>query len=64
MGVDEREGSGCAVVISNGDDGDKRMFVGKERAGQVWTDYTGNCPEKITIQSSTQDSKDSSGWES
>lgn len=50
MGVDEREGSGCAVVISNGDDGDKRMFVGKERAGQVWTDYTGNCPEKITIE--------------
>lgn len=48
-GVDEIEGSGCAVVISNGDDGEKRMFVGEHRAGEVWTDLTHSCEDSITI---------------
>ncbi|MEC0245243.1 alpha-amylase [Paenibacillus chitinolyticus] len=45
----EIERSGCAVVISNGKDGEKRMFVGEERAGQTWLDMTGTRPEEIVI---------------
>jgi len=48
-GVEEFAGSGCAVLISNGDNGDKRMFIGEHRAGEAWTDLTGNREEKITI---------------
>ena len=29
---------GCAVVMSNAGPGEKRMFVGKEHKGEVWTD--------------------------
>ncbi|CAK5272794.1 unnamed protein product, partial [Mycena citricolor] len=29
---------GCAVVICNGDEGSKRMEVGKEHANETWTD--------------------------
>lgn len=49
-GLEEFEGSGCAVVISNGDDGEKRMFVGEHRAGEVWEDLTGSCEDSITIE--------------
>ncbi|MEK4061311.1 MULTISPECIES: alpha-amylase [Paenibacillus] len=48
-GVEEIEGSGCAVVISNGDQGEKRMFLGEERAGEVWKDFTHNREDNITI---------------
>ncbi|WP_068776636.1 alpha-amylase [Paenibacillus sp. FJAT-26967] len=48
-GVDEIEHSGIAVVISNGDNGEKRMCVGENRAGEQWTDLTGNRQEQITI---------------
>ncbi|MED4313066.1 alpha-amylase [Heyndrickxia coagulans] len=48
-GVPEMPHSGCAVVISNGENGEKRMLAGKERAGEVWVDATGNRQEKITI---------------
>ncbi|WP_280771121.1 alpha-amylase [Salipaludibacillus daqingensis] len=41
--------SGCAVVITNGDDGDKRMFVGVHRAGETWTDVMKNITEEILI---------------
>ncbi|MBR2564473.1 MAG: alpha-amylase [Paenibacillus sp.] len=49
-GVEEIEGSGCAVVISNGDDGEKRMWIGEHRAGEVWEDLTGSCEDSITIE--------------
>ena len=49
-GVDEIERSGCAVVISNGDNGEKRMFVGEHRAGEVWVDFTHNRKESVTIE--------------
>ncbi|MGG3572560.1 alpha-amylase [Bacillus gobiensis] len=42
--------SGCAVVISNGKDGQKRMYVGEERAGEVWVDFTQTRSDQITIQ--------------
>lgn len=49
-GVPEIERSGCAVVISNGDDGEKRMRVGEERAGEIWVDLTGTRDEHIAIE--------------
>lgn len=48
-GVAEFARSGCAVIISNGDEGTKRMAVGEERAGQTWVDLTGNRQDRITI---------------
>jgi alpha-amylase len=49
-GVAEIERSGCAVVISNGDEGEKRMFVGEERAGEVWVDLTNTRDSSVTIE--------------
>ncbi|KIY63156.1 glycoside hydrolase family 13 protein [Cylindrobasidium torrendii FP15055 ss-10] len=47
---DERR-SGCAVVLCNGSgDGEKRMEVGKERAGQKWTDVLGWYQGEIEIE--------------
>jgi alpha-amylase len=50
LGVEEIERSGCAVIIANGNAGEKRMFVGENRAGEVWVDLTGNRDEHITIE--------------
>jgi len=49
-GVPEITGSGCAVVISNGDQGEKRMFVGADRAGQSWVDLTKTREDHISIE--------------
>jgi alpha-amylase len=49
FGVEEIERSGCAVVISNGDNGEKRMLVGPDRANEVWIDITNNRADQITI---------------
>ena len=49
-GVTEIEHSGCAVVITNGDRGEKHMFVGEGRAGEIWVDLTDNREERITIE--------------
>jgi alpha-amylase len=48
-GVPDIEGSGCAVVITNDNQGEKRMFVGEERAGQVWVDVTKTREDRISI---------------
>ncbi|KAA9005788.1 alpha-amylase [Paenibacillus spiritus] len=48
-GLPELPGSGCAVVITNGDEGNKRMFVGEERAGEEWIDLTGHRQDLIAI---------------
>ncbi len=48
-GVSDFPGSGCAVVMTNGDDGKKRMYVGKKLAGQIWIDITGNHPSRVKI---------------
>jgi alpha-amylase len=47
-GIDERRGSGCAVVITNGTAGHKTMEVGKKHAGKIFVDICGH-PKKITI---------------
>ncbi|ULO07802.1 alpha-amylase [Paenibacillus sp. 19GGS1-52] len=49
-GIEEIEHSGCAVVVSNGDDGNKRMLVGEQRAGEAWVDFTHNHEGTITIE--------------
>ncbi len=41
--------SGLALLISNGQDGNKIMNVGAERAGQVWYEFTGNVKKEVTI---------------
>ncbi|AOZ93080.1 alpha-amylase [Paenibacillus crassostreae] len=48
-GIPEIAGSGCAVVISNSDQGEKRMYVGEHHAGAKWIDYTQNRKDEITI---------------
>lgn len=48
-GIEEKTSSGCAVLISNGDDGKKEMEVGKHHGGRTFKDMTGNHEEKITI---------------
>ncbi len=45
----EHPGSGCAVVISNGEDGSKRMEVGTGHAGETWCEATGNIADSVTI---------------
>lgn len=48
-GVDEREHSGCAVVITNGSAGNKKMEVGKRHAGKTFIDICNPEAGKITI---------------
>ena len=36
--------SGLALLISNGDAGNKWMHVGADHAGEIWTEATGCCP--------------------
>lgn len=46
---DEEHPDGCAVVMSNGDDGFKEMTVGELHAGEVYIDLMKNRDEEITI---------------
>jgi alpha-amylase len=48
-GDDEHENSGCAVIISNGDEGTKNMEMGKKFAGKIMIDHLGKVKEEITI---------------
>jgi alpha-amylase len=45
----EHPGSGCAVLISNGEEGNKTMELGKSHAGKTFYDYLGGREEKITL---------------
>jgi len=49
MGDDEHPGSGLALLISNGENGNKVMNVGEHRKGEVWREYTGNVKSEVTI---------------
>lgn len=53
-GAAEQENSGLAVVLSNGDEGEKNMEIGKSHAGKVFVDALGHRNEEITI--------DENGW--
>jgi len=48
-GVDEMPGSGCVVLLSNGDEGFKDMEVGKKFAGKKFKDYLGRRQEEVVI---------------
>lgn len=49
LGDEEHPGSGLAVLISNGDDGEKVMQVGRGRSGEVWQELTGNIADEVQI---------------
>lgn len=49
MGDEGHPGSGVAVLISNGEDGDKVMNVGAHRKGEVWREVTRNIRSSVTI---------------
>ncbi|WP_295121084.1 alpha-amylase [uncultured Chitinophaga sp.] len=51
-GDDDHEG--CAVLLSNGDEGHKSMEIGKRYAGRVFTDMLKEREEEVTI--------DENGW--
>ena len=46
-GDERHEGSGLAVLISNGEGGSIRMNVGKQFAGETFYDVLGNCTETV-----------------
>ncbi|WP_347176588.1 alpha-amylase [Bacillus sp. HSf4] len=46
--------SGLAALITDGPGGSKRMYVGRENAGETWYDITGNRSDSVAI--------DSNGW--
>ena len=48
-GVDEKENSGCAIVLSNGENGFKEMNVGEHNAGKTFIDCTQNNEAEIII---------------
>lgn len=48
-GTEEYKNSGCAVILSNGEDGFKNMEIGKKFAGKKFTDSLHKCTEVITI---------------
>ena len=48
-GDDEHPKSGCAVLLCNGDDGNKVMEIGKAHAGKTFVDYLGGQPDKVTL---------------
>jgi alpha-amylase len=48
----EHPGSGCAVVLSNGDDGFKAMEMGKVHAGKTFIDLLGKHDGTVTLDDS------------
>ncbi len=49
LGHDENPGSGCAVLLSNGEGGHKRMELGARHAYAVFTDRLGHHPAQIQL---------------
>ncbi|WP_437888722.1 alpha-amylase [Phytobacter sp. V91] len=41
------EDPGCVVVMSNGDEGEKRLNLGENYSNKRWRDFLGNQPETI-----------------
>lgn len=53
-GDEDHPGSGCAVVLSNGEEASKKMEIGRTHAGKIFIDGLGMRSEEITI--------DETGW--
>ena len=45
----EHENSGLAVVLSNGEGGTLRMYIGENFAGETFRDVLGSCTESVVI---------------
>jgi len=45
----DEQHSGCAVILTNGSEGSKVMDVGKEHAGEIWSDVLGWHSGEVTI---------------
>ena len=48
-GDDEHPGSGCAVLLSNSEEGFKKMEIGRRHAGKTFVDRLGHREEQVTI---------------
>jgi alpha-amylase len=48
-GTDEKPGSGCAVVMTNGDEGYKDMEIGKKHANTIFIDVLKNRLDQIIV---------------
>lgn len=48
-GIEEKSGSGCAVLLGNGDEGFKQMEIGKQHAGEIFIDCLGKYDKEIKI---------------
>ena len=53
-GIDEHPHAGCAVILSNSDEGFKKMEMGKQHGGKVFVDLLKKYPGEISI--------DENGW--
>lgn len=49
LGNNEHPDSGLALLISNGDDGEKVMYVGKNRIGEHWCELSGLIRHEVII---------------
>jgi alpha-amylase len=50
----DKEHEGCAVLLSNGDAGNKKMEIGKRYAGNTFTDILKKIPQHVKV--------DKNGW--
>ncbi|MFN0047597.1 MAG: alpha-amylase [Cytophagales bacterium] len=48
-GEDDMEKSGCAVIMCNGDNGNKYMEIGKRHAGKTFVDYLQFTKDEVVI---------------
>lgn len=48
-GVDEKPFSGCAVLLSNGEENQEQLFVGLRNANKTYVDVCGGRPEMVTV---------------
>lgn len=48
-GIGEKRNSGCAVLLSSGDEGWKYMEMGKKHAGKIFVDCLGKIDKEITL---------------
>jgi alpha-amylase len=49
-GTEDHTNSGCAVLLSNGDEGHKRMEVGKRHAGKTFIDHLDQSRGEVKIE--------------
>ena len=49
QGIPEMERSGCAVLLTNGDEGFKKMEMGVVNKGRIYIDYLGKFQGEVTI---------------